>query len=626
VFTSNFATSRAHPGAVAICRGIPPTFTGHIFDALRPSRAVLRLARPEFENAYAEQLSALDPATVWRALHALAAPEEPVLLCYEPHRFYCHRRICAEWLEQHLDVMIPELGYDRADTLPVQDSPSKPPSTRWVKRPPPSPSTQLTDARLTRPTVTGPIRPTKGTNVKQEIQPPRENLAATKHERTRGTGSIYQRGRLLWIQFYDHGLCRQESAKTAERKVAEKLLIKRLGEIEANTYVAPKIRKVRVSELAEAWLADCKVRQSRSLSDQNSRWLKRLKPFFGVKQASAVSTAMLTRYVESRQQARAANATINRELSDLRRMYYFGLESKTVHRDAIPTFNLLDESGNVRRGFVEERDYQSLVAAAAGPSLLWLRAMLAIGREWGWRKGELLKLRVSAVNMQARTIELSASQTKNRRPRKAKMLSPEILALVGELILGKQGNDYLFTRSKPNTSPAPVLESRNAWHSLCCRAGLGRMVHRACYDELVQEFGKDDLQLSDLDIVKRRCPRCERLVKWSDRKYVGLLFHDLRRSAVRDMIRGGTSEKIAMTITGHSTTSVFKRYDIVDERDLEATARRQEEYHRRNREDLEKEGSPALIESLTTTKPLQSSSETTSDSQTPVKPQTATLQ
>ncbi|HMF77148.1 MAG TPA: tyrosine-type recombinase/integrase [Bryobacteraceae bacterium] len=67
-----------------------------------------------------------------------------------------------------------------------------------------------------------------------------------------------------------------------------------------------------------------------------------------------------------------------------------------------------------------------------------------------------------------------------------------------------------------------------------------------------------------------------------------LLFHDLRRSAARNLRRAGMPESVAMTITGHRTRSTYERYNIVDEEDLREVGRKAEQFHSKEEQSSKK--------------------------------------
>ena len=74
----------------------------------------------------------------------------------------------------------------------------------------------------------------------------------------------------------------------------------------------------------------------------------------------------------------------------------------------------------------------------------------------------------------------------------------------------------------------------------------------------------------------------------SELTYAGLIFHDLRRCAVRGLIRAGVAQKTAMTITGHKTIAVFQRYQIVAPADKQEAVRKLELSQEQEREFLKK--------------------------------------
>jgi hypothetical protein len=155
--------------------------------------------------------------------------------------------------------------------------------------------------------------------------------------------------------------------------------------------------------------------------------------------------------------------------------------------------------------------------------------------------------------------------------------------LLTACVIGKQPDDFVFTRPDKKRKDGilvkggPVKGFRKVWEMVCCSSGVGQRVCRLCYDEAKQEAkgSREQIVIPQPIDAKGLCPECGRTCKkGSQRKYVGLIVHDLRRSGVRNLRRLGVQESIAMRISGHKTRDVFERYNIVDEADLADAASR----------------------------------------------------
>ncbi len=375
----------------------------------------------------------------------------------------------------------------------------------------------------------------------------------SRHKRQRGTGSVFPReGSGIWAyQIYVNG--RRERGSTGERnkRAAEAFVTKKLAEY-AVGFSSPSSNKVTVRELMDDLLLRHKNDGNKSVEDDESRWRNHLQPFFGHLRSTQVTSDLIERYInerkreETRSKRPPENATINRELALLKAAYNYGEEKTPPKVIRVPHFRMLEER-NVRKGFVKDAEYIRLAETTAKEQAAklrpWLRGMFEAGWCYGWRADEIQSLRVNQFDPMARIILLEPGETKNDVPRQTPRMDETIYQLISACTAGKGPDDFIFTRDDGE----PIKDFRDAWWKACVAAGVGKFVCGQC-DELV---------------MNKKCQSCG-----GEREYKGLLFHDLRRTGVRNMIRNGISEKVAMVISGHKIRSVFDRYNITSYDDL----------------------------------------------------------
>lgn len=334
-------------------------------------------------------------------------------------------------------------------------------------------------------------------------------------------GYIYKRGLTYWIQYVRNKKRYRESTGSTKYSDAKNLLQLREGDIANGKPVRVNFEKVTFDELATDLLTEYKVNKRKRINRLELS-ISHLKGFFEGYAAPAITSTKITDYVKARQDKKAANATINRELSALKRMFNYGAEQTPPKVLTVPYIAMLNEN-NARQGFFEYEDFVKLRANM--PASFF--GFLTFAYKLGWRKGEIQNLTWDRVNLDTGELRLEAGESKNDAPRTV-VLDDELLELIKAQRSAMEKRavilPYIFTNMKGDNM---LKQFRKTWASACTKAKIG--------------------------------PR---------------MFHDFRRTAIRNMVRAGIPEKVAMAISGHKTRSVFERYNIVDKKDLELAAQK----------------------------------------------------
>ncbi len=336
-----------------------------------------------------------------------------------------------------------------------------------------------------------------------------------------------------WIKFYRNGRPFRESTRVFDRKEATRKLKEREGEIAKGQFRGLQVERTKFDDLAADLKLDYQTNRRKTLR-RVGELVAHLDVAFRGCRAVEITSDRIQAYIAQRQADGAANGTINRELGALKRMFSLASKQTPPKVGQVPHIPMLKES-NIRSGFFEHEDFLALRGALPD----YAQVAVTLAYHSGMRMGEVCSLQWQQVNWTEGKLYLRAQDTKTETPR--------VLYLTGDLLrvlkAWKQRRE-----AKWPTCPwichrggVRLLSLKHSWRRACERVGLGQMVFDA-------EKGRKVWQ--------------------------GKIPHDFRRTAIRNMVRAGVPEKVAMIISGHKTRSVFDRYNIVNEADLKAAANR----------------------------------------------------
>jgi integrase len=336
--------------------------------------------------------------------------------------------------------------------------------------------------------------------------------------------SLYRRGQVWWSKSYVAGKMVRTSIGTRDKAEARHRLRERESQAVGK---APSKSMVVWETAAQDLLAYYRPYGTRNAVGAEGK-LKQLTRYFAGIKLGNIDAAAILGYVNHRLKLGRAAATINVELATLRRALCLAREHKKL--DDVPVIRML-RPAEPRSEFFQREQFEAVARGLPDDLALVIR----VGYVYGWRlSSEVLTLTKAQIDLHEGTLRLEAGKTKNRDGRLV-YLTPELQAAIADQlsrvkVLEREMGaivPWLFPHLRGKRQGERITSFRKRWATACVKAG---------------------------------CP--------------GMLRHDLRRTAVRNLVNAGVPTRTAMLITGHRSMSVFTRYHIVSPGDLRDAIRR----------------------------------------------------
>jgi integrase len=335
---------------------------------------------------------------------------------------------------------------------------------------------------------------------------------------------IYKRGKYWHIEFEFQGVRYQRSARTENRREAESRERAMRSDVERGVYKLPPKKKAIADRLRVRDLLQ-RLEQNYNMRGKGNTDNLRLFRFLSEAPiadcfADALTDQHITEFIAQLQRQGFRNSTVNNRVQLIRQAY-------KLAKVPAPQIPRLSTQGNARQGFLLRPQFDLLYARLPA----YLQDFALFLYVVGWRSGAVKRLEWGDV--QGNEIQLRAELSKNRKAYRICM-NRELAELIERrrqerAIATPQGAAicrYIFHRNGK-----PLGNFREAWVAACAAAG---------------------------------CP--------------GTIPHDMRRSAVRNLVRAKVPRSIAKKWTGHESDTVFERYNIIEGDDMQEAAELLEQY------------------------------------------------
>jgi integrase len=358
----------------------------------------------------------------------------------------------------------------------------------------------------------------------------------------KGLGTLTKLGRHWHFRVTIDGVVHRLATKKKEIEDAKEerdRFLRTLKASNSSSRLSNLHESVTVSDLVDDYIQHLTANNAKSLVDiMHSLHAMRSADIFKGRLAASITTQDLTNYRELRKAQGKKDATINNEFAYLRSAFNHGMKRQTPKKVLdVPYFPIV-KVNNVRLGFIEASEYKQILGYMCDS----LKPFFVLAYHSGCRKSELTNLRWEQVDRSLRVIQLEPGTTKNDEGR--------YLPFYGDM------EAWLDEQEAIRKAQCPGCEYVLFWQ----QSDVGYPVKLQVGD-----------RLRDFDKMWKRAV--------NQAGFPGLLPHDLRRSAVRNMTQGaGIPEGQAMKISGHKTHSMLERYNIVSLKGVIESGKKMDEW------------------------------------------------